>query len=106
MQNNPKNTLTTNDLRLLLENAIKIDDEMTYKQTVNHVLYCLLDMVETLQKDSHKPQNVLVHGIDCPKEPHQKNGIGQSRGYLHSERDDTPYDVDGATYCGRCHVAL
>lgn len=24
-------------------------------------------------------------------------------GYLHDRDDDTPYDVDGVMYCGRCH---
>lgn len=27
-------------------------------------------------------------------------------GYLHSAVDDRPYDVDGLTYCGRCHGFL
>lgn len=39
------------------------------------------------------------HGVDCPKKPH-------TGGELHGEDDDTPYDVDGCTYCGRCHTAL
>lgn len=37
----------------------------------------------------------------CRKAPHD-NPDG---GYLHGEDDDTPYDVDGALYCGRCHYA-
>lgn len=37
------------------------------------------------------------HGRDCPKVAH----IGD--GYLHSADDDCAYDVDGMTYCGRCH---
>ena len=40
------------------------------------------------------------HGVDCPKMPHFGSG------YLHGEHDDTPYDVDGASYCGRCHEGL
>ena len=43
----------------------------------------------------------VAHGIDCPKAKHGPEG-----GYLHGEDDDTPYDVDGCTYCGRCHVAI
>lgn len=40
------------------------------------------------------------HGIDCPKLKHLGSG------YLHAEDDDRPYDVDGLSYCGRCHAAL
>ena len=42
----------------------------------------------------------VVHGSTCYKVDH----IGT--GYLHAEDDDTPYDVDGCLYCGRCHYAL
>lgn len=42
------------------------------------------------------------HGMNCAKAPHSDH----PGGYLHSEDDDTPYDVDGISYCGRCHVAL
>lgn len=38
-----------------------------------------------------------VHGRDCPKVQHVGGG------YLHDADDDRPYDVDGVTYCGRCH---
>lgn len=40
------------------------------------------------------------HGINCRKVPHCFRGDG----YLHMESDDGPYDVDGVTYCGRCHA--
>ena len=42
----------------------------------------------------------FVHGVDCPKMPHIRDG------YLHGEDDDSPYDVDGYLYCGRCHYFL
>ena len=42
----------------------------------------------------------VIHGRTCEKVPHARDG------YLHSEDDDTPYDVDGVRYCGRCHMAL
>lgn len=42
----------------------------------------------------------LRHGVNCKKEPHVRDG------YLHDERDDTPYDIDGQMYCGRCHTAM
>lgn len=41
------------------------------------------------------------HGVDCEKIPHRATG-----GYLHDPEDDAPYDVDGVSYCGRCHWAL
>jgi len=37
------------------------------------------------------------HGVHCPKVEHLGNG------YLHGASDDSPYDVDGVIYCGRCH---
>jgi len=39
------------------------------------------------------------HGTDCLKAHHDE----ERGGYLHAENDNSPYDVDGATYCGRCH---
>lgn len=36
----------------------------------------------------------------CKKAPH----VGT--GHLHAEDDDGPFDVDGVTYCGRCHSFL
>ena len=41
------------------------------------------------------------HGVNCPKAEHMR-----PNGYLHAATDDTPYDVDGLPYCGRCHGAL
>ena len=38
------------------------------------------------------------HGFDCPKVLHVGGG------YLHAMNDDSPYDVDGVSYCGRCHA--
>jgi hypothetical protein len=37
------------------------------------------------------------HGRDCPKVQHVGGG------YLHDADDDGSYDVDGVSYCGRCH---
>ncbi len=42
----------------------------------------------------------IRHGVDCEKKRHLGGG------YLHSEDDDSPYDVDGLAYCGRCHQWL
>lgn len=42
----------------------------------------------------------LQHGVNCDKVMHTADG------YLHGPDDDKPYDVDGVSYCGRCHVAL
>lgn len=45
------------------------------------------------------PRAEQRHGVNCEKAPH--NG-----GNLHSENDNTPFEVDGVSYCGRCHKAL
>jgi len=41
----------------------------------------------------------VIHGRSCEKVVHLGAG-----GYLHDASDDTPYDVDGVRYCGRCHM--
>lgn len=46
--------------------------------------------------------NKRAHGVICLKKSHDR----LDGGYLHAETDDTPYDVDGVQYCGRCHQAL
>lgn len=56
------------------------------------------------KSESERPLGLaqgVVHGVNCPKAPHDKPD-----GYLHSETDDSPYDVDCLPYCGRCHMAL
>ena len=42
----------------------------------------------------------IIHGVNCPKIIHKSDGA------LHAADDDSPYDVDGVTYCGRCHFVL
>lgn len=44
--------------------------------------------------------SMVVHGVTCEKVAHTRDG------HLHAEDDDTPYDVDGVSYCGRCHRSL
>jgi len=39
----------------------------------------------------------VKHGETCRKVAHVDGG------YEHGADDDRPYDVDGVTYCGRCH---
>lgn len=51
----------------------------------------------------------IVHGVNCEKVQHAavlNLGNKQPMGYLHPMDDDSPYDVDGVWYCGRCHVVL
>lgn len=47
-----------------------------------------------------EPPEDMVHGVNCEKSAHTGDG------YMHGEDDDSPYDVDGVMYCGRCHRAL
>lgn len=45
------------------------------------------------------PRVAGLHGAgQCEKIEH-----GGRTGYLHGPEDDSPYDVDGLKYCGRCH---
>lgn len=57
--------------------------------------------VRTEKVHLHKHPTTVRHGIACPKVVH-KAGIS----YEHGPTDDRPYDVDGVTYCGRCHSFL
>jgi hypothetical protein len=42
------------------------------------------------------------HGVTCRKVEHPPDADG----FLHAADDDGWYDVDGLTYCGRCHEYL
>lgn len=55
---------------------------------------------DDVAKDRAMREPVIVHGVNCEKEPHVGGG------YLHGAADDSVYDVDGVSYCGRCHVAM
>ncbi len=63
------------------------------------VLQCLIDLgIVQYRKEA---LSASPHGT-CPKQPHD-NPEG---GYLHGKDDNSPYDVDGCLYCGRCHYPL
>lgn len=42
----------------------------------------------------------VQHGVSCDKKPHDRPG------QLHGADDDSAFDVDGVSYCGRCHTVL
>ena len=82
------------------------DDELTALRQANQINQAFL---ADLLKHPDPADQVLClatvqlvpprHGVDCNKAPH-------TEGNLHDESDDTPFDVDGITYCGRGHAAL
>ena len=49
------------------------------------------------EQEKYIPVN---HGVDCEKVDHLGDG------YLHDPADDSPYNVDGLAYCGKCHAWL
>lgn len=50
---------------------------------------------------------VTIRHSDCTEDFKRCNKILHTgTGYLHGDNDDTPYDVDGCVYCGRCHQSL
>ena len=63
-------------------------------------ILALCSRVRDLERALVAASGRAAHGVDCPKARH----LGA--GYLHGEDDDRPYDVDGVTYCGRCHGLL
>lgn len=52
-------------------------------------------------KASSQDRLNMRHGIDCIKVEHENRSC-----YMHEPDDDTPYDVDGVSYCGRCHRVM
>lgn len=43
----------------------------------------------------------MRHGVNCSKVKHETWHY-----YMHASDDDTPYNVDGVSYCGRCHHVM
>lgn len=60
----------------------------------------LVKLVE-MQTEARVRARMLHESGSCKKVLH----IGDS-GWLYDELDDSPYDVDGVSYCGRCHEVL
>lgn len=58
--------------------------------------------LEELFKPVKRTSLGQTHGVNCMKVPH----VLKEHGYLHDENDDSPYDVDGVEYCGRCRREL
>jgi hypothetical protein len=58
----------------------------------------LADWCEANSSGIYRP--AAEAAVTCEKVAHTRDG------YLHAEDDDTPYDVDGVSYCGRCHRSL
>ena len=71
--------------------AIGNRGEMGYRVGELDILYCG-------ECYFSKEEFAIIHGVNCEKVLHMGTG------YLHGQQDDTIYDVDGITYCGRCHT--
>ena len=56
------------------------------------------ETAQTTDSEAVGCRDLVRHGADCKKVKHEERA-----GYLHAEDDDSPYDVDGLAYCGRCH---
>ena len=81
--------------RDLTDEALQVLVDATPAESVNGRIYRELQARRAAHRTSY-----VIHGRTCEKVPHARDG------YLHSEDDDTPYDVDGVRYCGRCHMAF
>ncbi len=81
--------------------AVREDRYSHWKQTVVVEVIPVLEAYKLAAEEeaSSKPR-MLRHGVDCEKVRHLGGG------YLHAAYDDSPYDVDGVPYCGRCHQWL
>ena len=60
----------------------------------------MLEQINIGSASKNEKNPIIIHGHNCKKVPHSSNG------YLHSPEDDGHFDVDGVTYCGRCHTFL
>lgn len=56
----------------------------------------LIDRVERRWRLDLCPE--FLHAGDCPKFIHAEGVC-----YLHEPDDDSPYEIDGVMFCGRCH---
>jgi hypothetical protein len=89
------------------------DERQTIREGVEEILfYAVSDgyirraaqqIKAILDAESAPPQAakelIVRHGVGyCEKVNHLN-----LPGYLHGEKDNTPYNVDGVFYCGRCH---
>ena len=63
--------------------------------------WCFECNVKRISRISGQFDNMLRGVGQCRKVYHEETG-----GYLHGANDDRPYDVDGVTYCGRCHLCM
>jgi len=63
--------------------------------------------VKHIEEDAPVPVrgDGIQHGVNCRKVLHISKSL-KPEGWLHDSDDDRPYDVDGVSYCGRCHQAL
>jgi hypothetical protein len=61
---------------------------------------CARDMEEALAEHDAQPAPGESDHTTCHVAPHTGSG------YLHDPEHMGPYDVDGVTYCGRCHVFI
>jgi hypothetical protein len=75
-------------------------DATTYAEAAA-LIDAYLEALEAVHGETGYGRTAVVHGQTCVKQQHALGGA-----YLHSAVDDSPYDVDGCRYCGRCHQAL
>lgn len=58
------------------------------------------EMVKRYIESEKMASKRIIHGQDCEKVEHDREGL------LHTKEDDTPFNDDGVEYCGRCHSLL
>lgn len=83
------------------------NDNRDVGEIVASEIRTIVDAFEVLSSDVEAAQAIepeIKHGVNCVKVQH--NGGVHFGGYLHDANDDSPYEVDGYDYCGRCHHAI
>lgn len=91
-----------------IEDIYEQQDEISGEEEAKARLFSVICAFNGL-REKGEPVDVFIpggtvgvrHGVNCRKAAHTKDS-----GYSHSEIDDGPCDVDGVSYCGRCHNCL
>lgn len=87
----------------LVEPVFMVRDEIGLAITLGKSGHATIP--RTLSDTKAKKLHATDSATKCYQEPTPFN-THFNTGYLHESTDDSPYDVDGVRYCGRCHHAI
>jgi hypothetical protein len=86
-----------------------VKDQQTTDKDLESRVEPIGDGTDSRTAMEERADSIIEHGKTCEKVPHEPDKRiphprqGSHEGWLHAADDDSPYDVDGLRYCGRCH---